>query len=160
MGATAAIVGSWLAGGGAAAIGRRRCRCGDLGGHEQGPTINMPAPPQIDPNGDPAAATKKAEGAADQQRKRSAAAGATGSTILTGPGGLGQVSADQQGRKNLLRSASTARSPSLACCTAVAPILPNQGACLVDSRSAVSTSAPQAKRRTRWPTALSLAANT
>jgi hypothetical protein len=103
MGASAAIVGSWLAGGGAAAVaGGVAAGVAISAATSKAPTINMPAPPQIDPNGDPAAATKKAEGAADQQRKRSAAAGATGSTILTGPGGLGQVSADQQGRKNLL----------------------------------------------------------
>lgn len=64
------------------------------------PTINMPDPEPM--KTDPAADLKTATGAAEQTKKRATAAGAVGSTILTGPQGLGEVTSAQQGKKNLL----------------------------------------------------------
>lgn len=62
----------------------------------------LPNPAESAPKVDEAAMAKAAEGAAAQQRKRAASASAQGSTILTGPNGLGELPKEQQGSKNLL----------------------------------------------------------
>jgi hypothetical protein len=57
-----------------------------------------PAPPVVDAD----ANNKKAEGAADQARKRALAAAGRSDTLLTGPAGLGDVPAANQATKSLL----------------------------------------------------------
>jgi hypothetical protein len=72
-----------------------------IGGKPDGGAQNLiieqpPAPASADvKNAD-------AQAAADQRRKRSAAAGGRSGTVKTGPQGLGEVSADNQQTKTLL----------------------------------------------------------
>jgi hypothetical protein len=63
---------------------------------------NLPDPAATAPKADPVTTAKKADGAAAQQQKRSAAAAASASTILTGPGGLGELAPEQGEKKSLL----------------------------------------------------------
>lgn len=99
MGISAAVIGGALTSTTAVAVG-----AGIVGGMalsnmgKKGGVMQMPMPPGLDPAGN----QRKAEGAEGQQRKRAMAAGATGSTILTGPQGLGDLPDANKSAKNLL----------------------------------------------------------
>ena len=63
------------------------------------PQMNAPPAP---PAQKPAAVTKSATGAAEQQKKRAAGAIGRSDTILTGPQGLGELGGENQQVKSLL----------------------------------------------------------
>lgn len=69
---------------------------GSGGGGSSPPAL---APPELPK---PEATKKKAEGAADQQRKRALAAAGRADTLLTGPQGLGDLAQENKGAKTLL----------------------------------------------------------
>ncbi len=89
MGATATIaIGSLLAGAASQAL--------------FAPKVDQPNAPPASPTQKPVETAKAATGAADQQKKRAAAAVGRSDTILTGPQGLGSLGSDQQQVKSLL----------------------------------------------------------